>query len=116
MRCRMNYRWKMEARWRRRYKVSDFWIKIEEGVEAGLQLLLDLVFAAFESVHGHVRLMAVVEFQCCIANFGEFVGRKQPQSVNQSQVCHALIVTLIGGALDGSIFGIGKSGLGNPHR
>jgi hypothetical protein len=71
---------------------SDFGIKIEERVQAGFELLLDLLPASFEHVHGDVRLASVLQLQSGVVNFRDFLRRKQPQPVNQSEICHEFIV------------------------
>ncbi len=60
----------------------DFRIEIEEGVEAGSELLLDLFFAAFKHVHGDVRLATVVQLQRGIADFFHLFRGEEPEPVN----------------------------------
>src|SRR5438270_4708100 len=67
---------------------SDFRVKIEEGFQAGAQLFFDVIFAAFEQVHGDVGGATVFEFDVGIADFEEFVGGQEAHSVNQSKVGH----------------------------
>jgi hypothetical protein len=69
---------------------SDFWVEIEERFQAGLQLLLDVFLAAFEDVHRDVRLVSILELECCVADFDDFIRRQQSHAVNQGQVCHEL--------------------------
>src|SRR5579863_3175345 len=69
-----------------------FGVEIEKSIEAGLELLLDLLFAAFEYVHGDVRLASIFQLQGCIGHFGDFFRGQKPQPVNQRQVSHAAIV------------------------
>jgi hypothetical protein len=51
---------------------SNLRIEIEKGVEAVLQLLFDFLLAAFEHVHGDVRLIPVLQFESRIPYFGDF--------------------------------------------
>jgi len=67
---------------------SDFRIEIEERVQTALELRLDLFPGALDHVHGHVRLVAVGEFQGRVLDFGYFAFRQQSQSVDESQVGH----------------------------
>jgi len=62
---------------------SNLRIEIEEGLQAGLQLFFNFIFAAFEDVHGHVSLTAILEFESCVTNFCNFFRRQQPQSINK---------------------------------
>ena len=61
-----------------RLELLDLRIQIEERFQAGAQLLLDLFLAAFEHVHGHVRLVSVGELYRSLAHFGNILGRQQP--------------------------------------
>ncbi len=45
-------------------------------------MFFNIFFAAFEHVHGNVRLVSVLEFHRSFANFDNFIGREQPHSVN----------------------------------
>ena len=68
-------------------------IDVEKGRETRLKLLFDLVFTAFEGVHGDVRLTPIFQFDWRLANRLDFIGRQQTQTVNQCQVCHPTIVS-----------------------
>src|SRR5450432_2641184 len=100
--CRLNYRWNLCTRTRwprlpgflRRLAVSNFGIEIEKCVQAGLELLLDLILAALKHMHGDVRLAAVFQLQGCVLNFGDFFGGEEAESVNQGEVGHAFIVDI----------------------
>jgi hypothetical protein len=70
----------------------DFRVEVEEGVEARLKLLLDLLPASFEHVHGDVSFTAIVQLQRGISNFGEFVRREKPHSIDQGEICHGFIL------------------------
>src|SRR5271168_3086072 len=70
----------------------DLGIKVEEGLDALAQLVLDFFPASLEHVHGHVGLFAVLERHQGVAHFYRLLGRKQPHAVNQSQICHAAIL------------------------
>ncbi len=67
----------------------DLRIQIEERFQAGAQLLLDFFLAAFEHVHGDVRLMSVGKLHRSLAHFGHIFGGQQPHAVNQCQIRHA---------------------------
>jgi hypothetical protein len=56
---------------------SNLRIEVEEGLQAGLQLLFYFVLTTFEQVHGYVRLPAVLEFEGRIANLRNFLGGQQ---------------------------------------
>jgi hypothetical protein len=73
-------------------RALDFRIKIEEGLQAGSQLLLNFFLAPFEDVHGDTGIVSVLELDNRISHFGYFIGRQQPQSVHQGQVGHPLIL------------------------
>jgi hypothetical protein len=47
-------------------------VEIEESLEAGFQLLLDVFLAAFEHVHGHVRVAAIFQFDRGFAHLLDF--------------------------------------------
>ena len=61
----------------------DFRIKIEERFQTGLQLLFDLILAAFEHVHGDVRVAAAFQLHGCITDFRDLVGGQEPHTVHQ---------------------------------
>jgi len=69
------------------------WIDVEKGRETGLELPLDLVFAALENVHGDVRIPPIFQFDRRRANLHDLIGGQQTQTVHQCQVCHAMIVS-----------------------
>src|SRR6266576_118249 len=60
----------------------DLRIEIKESFQAGLQLLFDLFFAAFQHVHGDVRVAAALQLYSRIAHFGHFVGGQEPHAIN----------------------------------
>src|SRR6267378_1179335 len=68
-------------------------IDVEKGRETRLELLLNFVLAALESVHGDVRLTPIFQFDWRFANRLDFIGGQQTQTVNQCQVCHPTIVS-----------------------
>ena len=51
----------------------NFRVEVKKSIEARLELLLDLLLAAFEHVHRDVRLVAIVQFQGCVAHLGNFI-------------------------------------------
>src|SRR5450755_4595867 len=61
----------------------DLRVEIEERLQAGLQLLLDFFFAAFEDMHGDVRLASILQFEGCVADFRDFVRGQQPHAINE---------------------------------
>ena len=71
-----------------RARQLDFWVKIEEGVKALLQLSLDLFARSFQDVHGHVCLVAISQLQRCVLDFDHFALRQKAHSVDKSQICH----------------------------
>jgi hypothetical protein len=75
-----------------RSPLSEFRVEIEEGFQAGLQLLLDFFLAAFEHVHCDVGFASVLELESCVADFGDFFGWQQAHAIDECQVCHALIL------------------------
>jgi hypothetical protein len=70
------------------YARLDFGIKVEEGFQAGLQLLLNLVLTALQDVHRNVGLAPILQFNRRIADLAKFVGRQEPHSINKCQVRH----------------------------
>jgi len=62
--------------------VSNLRIKIEERFRARPQLLLDVFFAAFQNVHGHVRGLAVLQCKGGVFDGSQFVGRQQSHSID----------------------------------
>jgi len=69
------------------------WIDVKKGGQTRLKLLFDLVFAAFEGVHGDMRIPSVFQFDGGRAHLRDLVGGQQSQPVNQRQVCHLEIVS-----------------------
>ena len=61
----------------------DLWIEIEERIQAGLELFLDILFAAFKHVHSHVSFAAVFQLYGCVAHFRHIVGGQQAHSIHQ---------------------------------
>jgi len=70
----------------------DFGIEIEERLQTGTKLLLDLLFTALEDVHGDVRLSSIREFHWSLADLDDIFRGKQPHAVNQRQICHPSIL------------------------
>src|ERR1700683_4612663 len=69
------------------------WIEVEKSRETRLELFLDLVFGALESVHGDMRLPPIFQFDGCRADLRDLIGGQQTQTVHQCQVCHPTIVS-----------------------
>src|SRR5882757_526738 len=74
------------------YAELDLGVEVEEGFDALAQLVLDLFPASLEHVHGYVRLFPVLERYQGVAHFDRFLGREQSHAVDQSQICHAVIL------------------------
>jgi hypothetical protein len=72
--------------------VSDFGVEAEEGIDALTELRFDLLFAAFENVHGNASLATVLQLDDGFSDFGDFVGGEEAHSVNEHQVCHGMIL------------------------
>jgi hypothetical protein len=70
----------------------DLGIEIEERLQTGTKLLLDLLFTALEDVHGDVRLSSICEFHWSLADLDHVFGGKQPHAVDQRQIRHTLIL------------------------
>jgi hypothetical protein len=51
---------------------SDFRIEVEEGVEASLELFLDLFAGAFDHVHGDVGLVTGGQLERGVVDFSDF--------------------------------------------
>ena len=68
--------------------LSDFGIEVEEGVEAALELGLDLLARALDGVHGDVGLVAVGQLEGRVLDFGDLALGEQPHSVDKSQIRH----------------------------
>jgi hypothetical protein len=75
-----------------RSPVLDFRVEVEEGFQAGLQLLLDFFLTAFEHVHRDVGFASVLELESCVTDFGDFFGWQQAHAIDECQVCHDLIL------------------------
>jgi hypothetical protein len=67
---------------------SDFGKEIKERVNALPQLRLNLLTRAFKNVHGDARAVAIFQLDGGIAYFRNFIGRQEPQAVNQCEICH----------------------------
>ena len=67
---------------------SDLGIEVEEGVEAALELVFDLLAGALDGVHGDVGLVAVGQLEGGVGDFGDFALGEQPHSVDKSQIRH----------------------------
>src|ERR1700739_1784680 len=70
----------------------DLGIEIEERLQTGTKLLLDLLFTALEQVHRDVRLASIREFHRSLADLDHVFGGKQPHAVDQRQICHTSIL------------------------
>jgi hypothetical protein len=68
---------------------SNFRIKIKERFQAGPQLLLNFIFAAFEHVHCDVRRASILQLYGRFAYFHDFIGGQQSHAVHQRQICHS---------------------------
>ena len=65
------------------------------------KLGLDLLSAAFEDVHGHMCLIAVVEVDGRFADRGDFIGGEQTHSINECEIGHKEKVLGAGGWVSG---------------
>ena len=65
----------------------------KKGFETHLQLLFNFFLAAFEDVHGNVRVATVLELEGSVTYLEDFVGGQQPHSINQRQIRHEAILT-----------------------
>ena len=74
------------------YAELDLGVEVEEGFDALAQLVFDLFPASLQHVHGYVRLFSVLERHQGVAHFDRLLGRKQSHAVDQSQICHAVIL------------------------
>src|SRR5271165_5381732 len=63
--------------------------EIEEGVDALAQLGFNLFAGAFEQVHGHPGSVAVPEFDGRVTHPCYFLGGKQTQTIDKSQIRHS---------------------------
>lgn len=75
-----------------RFQRLDLGIEIEERLQTGTKLLLDLLFTALENVHGNVRLSSIRKFHWCLADLDHVFGGKQPHAIDQRQICHTSIL------------------------
>jgi hypothetical protein len=75
-----------------RFRRLDLGIQIEERLQAGTKLLLDLLFTALEDVHGDVCLSSIRKFHWSLADLDHVFGGQQPHAVNQRQICHTSIL------------------------
>ena len=57
--------------------LSEFGVKVEESVEALLELGFDLLAGAFEDVHGDVGFVSVGKFEGGILHLGDFTLGEQ---------------------------------------
>src|SRR5947209_6638137 len=71
---------------------SNFRIKVEERVDTVAQLRFDLLARAFDDMHRHLRFVAVLERNRRGADAGHLIGRKQPHSIDQHQICHGTML------------------------
>lgn len=76
---------------------SDLRIEIEERFQARTQLFLDVFLAAFEDVHGDMRVAAIRQLDRRLANLGDVLRWKQPHAIDQRQICHTSILRLYRG-------------------
>ena len=67
---------------------SDLRIEIKKGIQALFELTFDFLSRTFQNVHGHVRLMAIGEFQGSVSYLDDLALGQQTHSVDQSQICH----------------------------
>jgi hypothetical protein len=70
-----------------------FWIDVKKSRETCPELSLDLVFTAFQSVHGDVCVASRFQFDRGRAHLGKLIGGQETQTVYQCQICHPLIVS-----------------------
>ena len=67
-------------------------IEIKERFQTTLQLFFNFFLAAFQHVHGHMRLASIFQFQGGIADFGDFLRGQKPQSIDEGQIRHDSIL------------------------
>ncbi len=95
-------------------------VEIEKGVEALLELGLNLLARSLQHVHGDVGLVPVGQLQRSIVNLRHFALRQQPHSVDQSQIRHVrhLYIGLLGCAVlhNGGPGGSGCWGIGSVYN
>ena len=63
--------------------LSNFGIEVEEGVEAALELVFDLLAGALDGVHGNVRLVSIGQLEGCVVDFCDLALGEQTHSVDQ---------------------------------
>ena len=61
----------------------NLWVEVEKRADGMLQLCLDLLPAAFQDVHRHLRLVAVFQRHRGRLNARELIGGQKPHTVNQ---------------------------------
>lgn len=71
---------------------SNFRVQVEEGIHTGSKLLLDLLFAAFQDVHGNVCLSAILQLHRSFAHFCDLIRGQQAHSIYQRQISHTEIL------------------------
>ena len=71
----------------------DLWIKVEESIKAESKLRLNLLARAFKDVHRDMRLIAVFQLHRSLTHARQFIGRKEPHTINHHQICHGTIVS-----------------------
>lgn len=81
----------------RRRPGSDFRIKVEEGIQAALELSFNLLARTLDKVHGDVSLVAVGQLEGRILDLHDLAFGEQPQSVDKSQIGHKLILVQLQG-------------------
>jgi hypothetical protein len=64
-------------------------IKFEKRIKRLHQLFANLVFPAFQQVHGHLRLLATLEGDFRVPDLFEFVRGKETHAVDERQFGHA---------------------------
>jgi hypothetical protein len=69
-----------------------FRIEVEERFDAEPQLRLDLLAAAFEHMHRHPGLIAVLQLHRSFAHACQFIRRQQPHSIHHHKIRHASIL------------------------
>lgn len=57
-------------------------IDVKKGCETRPKLLLDLVFAALESVHGDMRISAILEFNSRRTHFRDLTRGQETEAVH----------------------------------
>ena len=64
-------------------------IEFEERIQRLHQLFANLVFAAFQQMHGFLGLFSTLEGDFRVADFFQFIRRKQTHAVNECEFGHA---------------------------